>query len=396
MEPTSTCPLEQRDELKSSLTPVDEERAAVLLATRELLDRYRTAPHAATRRWESAIVDVILRHGSSSDARALLAAFLDDPRARRRLVPVFARHGDLPTAERLVAVCVDAGRLREGVPTEVLHAVGYLGYEPAERMLWDHVEGPYDEAMNACLGLLHLPCRDLRTDIAQALERHFGVNLFPEFLPVLATKTGDPSWLDKLVTWGEGGASTDCNGGLILGIALHGGRARTAFTQLLWNPRWEAHGPGTGSDYWAYAGARALGLSMAELYADLVARLESDADVDDKRHCLSTFTALLGYWASRPWLGLRSAPDPAETCDALLDLLFAWSTPHRDDSLIGLAGQVLDSDDRDLARLHELENELHVRAVHEVEVRSLMSRGWKNRDRNRQSANPWRSRRAAP
>ncbi len=347
----------------------------MLLATRELLDRYRTAPHAATWRWESAIVDVIVRHGSASDAQALLATFLEDPQARRRLVPILARHGDPSTAERLVAASVGSGRLREGMPAEVLHAVGFLGYEPAEKMLWEHVEGPYDEAMNACLGLLHLPCRGLRTDIDRALERHFGANLFPEFLPVLATKTGDPSWLGRLVAWGEGGASTDCNGGLILGIALHGDRARTAFTQLLWNPWWEAHGPGTGSDYWAYAGARVLGLSIAELYAELVARLESDADADDKRHCLSVFTALLGYWAGRPWLGLRSAPDPTETCDVLRDLLFAWSTPHRDDSLIGLAGQVLNSDDRDLARLHELENELQLRAVHEAEIRSLTSRG---------------------
>ncbi|MFC7760021.1 hypothetical protein ACFQY4_19870 [Catellatospora bangladeshensis] len=346
----------------------------MLPATRELLDRYRTASPAVTWRWESAVVEVILRHGSTSDARALLATFLDDPEARRRLVPVFARHGDPSTAGQLVAACLDGGRLRAGVPAEVLHAVGFLGYEPAERTLWEHVEGPYDEAMNACLGLLHLPCRGLRTDIAGALERHFGANLFPEFLPVLAAKTGDPSWLGRLVEWGEGGASTDCNGGLILGIALHGGRARPAFTQLLWNPLWEAHGPGTGSDYWAYAGARVLGLSMAELYAELGARLQSDADIDDKRHCLSVFTALLGYWAGRPWLGLRSAPDPAETSDALRDLLFAWSTPNRDDSLIGLAGQVLDSGDRDLARLHELENELHIRAVHEVEIRSLAHR----------------------
>ncbi len=345
----------------------------VLLATRELLDRYGSAPQAVTWRWESTVVDVILRHGSRSDAQALLPVFLEDPEAHQSLVPVFAQHGDLSMAERLLAACVRAGRLREGMPPEVLHAIGLLGYEPAERMLWGHVEGQWDEAMNACLGLLHLPCRGLRTEIAQALLRHFGANLFPEFLPVLATKTGDPSWLGKLVEWGEGEASTDCNGGLILGIALHGDRARAEFIRLLWNPRWQAYAGSTGSNRWAYAGARVLGLSMSGLYTDLAARLKSDISTNDKRHCLATFAALLDYWAGRPWLGLSSAPDPTETCDALCDLLFEWSTPDRDDSLIGLAGHVLDQDDHILTHLHELENELRVRAGHELEIRTLVS-----------------------
>lgn len=56
----------------------------------------------------------------------------------------------------------------------------------------------------------------------------------------------------------------------------------------------------------------------------------------------------------------QSAPEPTETYDVLCDLLFEWSTPHQDDSLIGLAGHVLDYDDHILARLHELRNELHV------------------------------------
>lgn len=347
---------------------------AVLLATRELLDGYGSAPQAVTSRWESTAVEVVLRHGSRADAQALLAAFLEDPVARRQLVPVFAEHGDVSMAERLLAACVEAGRLREGMPAEVLHAVGFLGYEPAERVLWEHVEGPYDESMSACLGLLHLSCRCLHTEIAEALERHFGATLFPEFLPLLATKTNDPSWLGRLVKWGEGGASTDCNGGLVLGIALHGSRARDEFTRLLWHPGWEAYGGGTGTSLWAYAGSRVLGLSMPELYTDLVARLNSDVDKARKWHCLRTFVALLDHWTSRPWLGVRSAPDPTETHHALYDLLFEWSTPDQDDSLMGLAGQILDPDDLLLAQLRESDSELRLRARHELEIRTLLSR----------------------
>ncbi|MFB7918370.1 hypothetical protein [Streptomyces sp. NPDC056061] len=347
---------------------------AVSWATRKLLDRYAGDPAAVTWRWESTVVDVVLRYGSRSDAEALLPVFLDDPEARARLVPVFARHGDIGMAERLLEASVEAGRLRDGVPTGVLRAVGHLGCESAERLLWEHVEGSYPESVDACLGLLHLSCRGLRTEIAKTLERYAGSHLFPEFLPVLATKTGDPSWLERLVEWGEGAASTDCNGGLILGIALHGDTARTEFTRLLWNPRWEAFGGGTGSDYWAYAGARVLGLGMAELYAELVARLRSGADADTKRHCVETFTALLGHWADRGWLGLRMAAEPDESSEALCHLLFAWSSPHEDDSLIGLAGRVLDRDDRLVDTLHHLETTLWNAAGHELELRACAAK----------------------
>lgn len=323
------------------------------------------------------VVDMVLRYGSRSDAEALLPVFLDDPGARERLVPIFARHGDISVAERLMEASVETGRLRDGVPTGVLHAVGYLGCESAERMLWDHVKGPHHdhhEAMDACLGLLHLSCKGLRTEIAEALERHVGSSLFPEFLPILATKTGDPAWLGRLVEWGEGGASTDCNGGLILGIAVHGDAARAEFTRLLWNPRWEAYGGGTGSDYWAYVGARVLGLGMQDLYAELVARLNSDLGSDDKQHCMETFTALLRHWVDRRWVGLRLAPDPDESGDALCNLLFEWSSPHEDDSLIGLAGRVLGHDDRLVAELYHLEETLRSEARHELELRVVTSR----------------------
>jgi len=338
-----------------------------------LLDRYTSDPATVNRRWESMVVDVVLRYGSRSDVEALLPVFLDDPKAREQLVPVFARHGDIGVAERLLEASVEAGRLRDGVPAGVLHAVGYLGCESAERMLWEHVEGPYDQSTNACLGLLHLPCRDLRAEIAEALERHVGSSLFPEFLPALATKTGDPSWLGKLVAWGEGGASTDCNCGLILGIALHGDAARADFTRLLWNPRWEAYGGGTGSDRWAYAGARVLGLGMPELYADLVSRLNADTGSDEKRHCIKTFTAILSRRGDREWVGLRTAPYPDESSEALCRLLFEQSSPHEGDSLIGLAGRVLGHDDRLVTTLHDLETALRTEARHELELRAATS-----------------------
>ncbi|MEU5096368.1 hypothetical protein [Streptomyces sp. NPDC020996] len=350
---------------------------AISWATRQLLDRHAADPATVDWRWEAMAVHVVLRYGSGADAEALLPVFLDAPAQRDHLVPVFARHGDLAMADRLLEASIEAGRLREDVPPEVLHAVGYLGCESAERILWEHVEGLYHASRSACLGLLHLSCRGLRTEIAEALEHHAGASLFPEFLPALATKTGDPSWPARLVEWGEDGASTDCNGGLFLGIALHGDAARADFVKALWSPRWEANGGGTGSDRWAYAGARVLGLGMPELYADLLARLDSDAfgvsGSAVKRHCLDTFAALLGHWTDRDWLGLRMAPDPQESSEALYRLLFAWSTPSVNDSLTGHAHRVLDPGDPLITRLHHLETLLLREARHELELHATTS-----------------------
>ncbi len=67
--------------------------------------------------------------------------------------------------------------------------MGRLGHTPAASLLWEHVDDSYYVSKDACLGLLHLPCEDLRGAIAETLEKHEGSALFPEFLPVLAPKT---------------------------------------------------------------------------------------------------------------------------------------------------------------------------------------------------------------
>ncbi|WP_093157648.1 hypothetical protein [Saccharopolyspora antimicrobica] len=148
-------------------------------------------------------MDVVVRHGSLADAEALLPVFLAAPEERAELVRVLARHGDTALAERLLAECVDAGRLRPGVPAEVLRALGILESENAEELLWTYAANPddHDTGLHAALGLLHLPCTGVREEIARALEKHEGRAFFPEFLPALATKTQDPSWLQRLVAW---------------------------------------------------------------------------------------------------------------------------------------------------------------------------------------------------
>ena len=317
---------------------------------------------------QDAFCRVIRRRGAVADAEAVLDAFLVDPDARAWLLPIVRALGDGGTARRLFDACVDGEALRDGMPSGVLHCLGHLGYAPAEPVLWRHaIAEPSDHyvVQDACLGLLDLPCRALGPAIAKALSGHEGDNLFPEFLPALAAKTGNPLWLPRLVRWGRDHASTDCNGGLLLGIALFGDRP--AFEAVLWDPRWEADAGATGARRWAYAGARALHIEMAELHAAVRARPEP--------HALRVLTALLACWVEPPALDLACAPPPRDTARDLQRLLFRWSTPHRDDGLRGLAHDTI-ADRHDVIHdeLAELERLLRRRASHELELAELLDR----------------------
>ncbi|MFE4698600.1 hypothetical protein ACFRIC_16175 [Streptomyces sp. NPDC056738] len=343
-------------------------------ATQAILDRCADgdAPEAA-RQWESLAAEAVLRHGGPTDAEALLPLFLSAPAAHEALIPVLARHGDRPLAVRLLEATVEGGRLREDVPSGVLHAVGRLGYTPATPLLWEHVDSSYDVSKDACLGLLHLPCEELRGPIAEALEKHEGSALFPEFLPVLAPKTEDPAWLERLVAWGEDAASVDCNGGLILGVSLYGDPARAAFTRLLWDTRWEACGTGTGSALWTYAGTRVLGLGLPELYADLQARLQASADRNGQWEALRSLITLARLRCADVWTGVRAAEVQPESCDALYSALFT-SAVDDGDTLTEVADQVFGGDDHLSDEVFHLEAALRTAAAHEWALRAAASR----------------------
>lgn len=251
--------------------------------------------------------------------------------------------------------------------------MGRLGYTPATSLLWEHVDGLHDVSKDACLGLLHLPCEELRGAIAEALEKHEGSALFPEFLPVLAPKSEDPAWLERLVAWGENRASVDCNGGLILGISLHGRPARAAFTRLLWDARWEACGTGTGSALWTYAGTRVQGLGLPQLYADLRVRLRACADPYVQRDALRSFITLLQLRCAHVWTGVGAAEVHPETFDALYSALFTPTADDRD-TLTELADRVFGSDDPLSDEVLHLEAALRTAAAHEWALRAAASR----------------------
>lgn len=66
------------------------------------------------------------------------------------------------------------------------------------------------------------------------------------------------------------------------------------------------------------------------------------------------------------------AADPVETREEMSGLVFAWSTPHTDDSLIALVKHALPADADDLLlELRFLERELELRSEAEAELREF-------------------------
>jgi len=331
------------------------------------------------RRWwmEDALLSVVERHGAPEDSRMLLGEFLRSPSRCERIIPALIAHGDHETAAVLADRFVVDGRLIEETPVGVLEVLGALGLNEATPTLFHYLcHGDHSEGRSAALGLLHLPCTEIRAEIAREIDGCEGRHLFPEFIPALACKTGDASWIDRLVAMGDA-ASTDCNGGLLLGIALFGEQARDRFTKVLWDQHWEANDTGTGSCRWAYVGTKLLGLTPEVLYADLCGRLSDHDDVRSTRYCVSVLVKMVERWAEGASTGLRWLPAAPMSATALLHLLFDWSDPNRDDGLAGRVKEALGKEYWDSGlhnHIHGLEQELNLRMQHEVELSWALAR----------------------
>jgi hypothetical protein len=285
----------------------------MLEITRELVGRHARGAGGEHDVWVRAAVRVIRRAGGATDAAALLPVLLGDPAAGSALLPVLACHGDLSTAEALLGV-------HERNP-EVLHAVGYLGLEAAAVILWDYaVHGEWHAQCAAVLGLVHLRCDGI--DVAAELRRHEGRGLFPELLPALAVKTGDLGWAQRLLDWGTTVASTDCNGGLLLGLALLGDAGREAFDLALWSPAWETWSGSTGTVRWALRGALAAGFGVADLRGRFDARVGAGTGPHERTTAVLVLTGVLDGWLDDQWSGLRAAVPPPETKERAYRLLF--------------------------------------------------------------------------
>jgi hypothetical protein len=183
--------------------------------------------------------------------------------------------------------------------------------------------------------LLCLPCAGLERDIEAAIRGCVGRNLFPEFLPVLAHKTGNPELLRVIYDHGATDASTDCNGGIVYGIALFGEAGRPHFDQLLFDQHWETWACGTGTVWWAYHGFRHLGGRLSDL-ARGVRAAHAAMPFEQWEVRARTWLELADCYLRDPLSPVRSVVYTPETAAEVYSAAFDWSSPNGDDSLTGL------------------------------------------------------------
>lgn len=270
---------------------------------------------------QSLAARAVIDAGGPDDLAALLDRMLaapTDPIGRALMA-----RGDRDTGDRLLRAFVRDDRLIDRAPEVVLHALGYLGVVEAEPALWHAARtGDHAAHRSACFGLVHLPCAGREPAIADAIRDCHGRALFHEFTPMLAVKVGDPGLLAPFVAPGAP-TSTDCLGGVLLGLALLGARAR--FEAVLFDPHWEATDTGTGNLGCTWPAVRVLGLSLIDLI-----RAHRRALTD---HALAVLAALARVRATHGgFVGLRAAlPAPDDDLDLHRELF------DRPDSLLDLA-----------------------------------------------------------
>ncbi|WP_313994513.1 hypothetical protein [Xanthocytophaga flava] len=253
----------------------------MLAITQELIQQLQTPARHDYHHIEF-YCDVIGTYGDASDADALVTFFLKKPFADNResvLVPI-ATLGNASIAKRIADVCLDGLQLKAEVATEVLQCLGAMQYEPAKNVLMHYITNSdyHWEVQQACLGLMCF--EDLtpyKETIEQEISKCMGKNLFSEFVPMLACRTDNSSLKDALYQLGNTTASTDCNAGIILGIALY--EDKPLFKRILWDNHWEAAGSGTGTIQWTLTAMRLLSVSFSELFADLLVLMENTSDV---------------------------------------------------------------------------------------------------------------------
>jgi hypothetical protein len=275
--------------------------------------------------WETRnlYLEVIAREGSPADVPLLMGLFRSYPDGRDAVVKTISALGDETTARELSDLCIVDGKLKPEMPSEALQALGYLGYQSARDVLWRYaISNDYYPSRAACIGLLHLDLSGMEKDIEQAIQAYCDQRLFPEFLPLLAHRTGNARLLSKLYRWGEYSASTDCNGGLILGIALFGQAGLPYFKRLLWSEAWEAYASATGSGYWLEEGRRYLGLRLIDLYREFQKRQGRDPAKSQRYHDLMVLKNFLWHTCRRTKGEIRRIPPDTESYLQLYETLF--------------------------------------------------------------------------
>jgi hypothetical protein len=222
------------------------------------------------------LANTILKCGTKKDALFLLENYLENPFDfdHRYLLKIFRKFGDVLFAEKIFMAVIKDNKLDEDADPEIMELIGDLKYEPVKKILayylFEQMESDYYFQAHAARGLLNFDCKEYQQQIKDAIKRCYNKNLFPEFIPALICKLSDRnSYLEPLYELGNEFASTDCNGGILLGFSLCKEEGEHYFRKALFNPNWEILSGGTGSIYFAYQGLKNLNIPFTDLYLEI-------------------------------------------------------------------------------------------------------------------------------
>lgn len=320
----------------------------------------------------STYTKVIGKYGGYEDATGLFRLFMEDSSDYNRilLLQPIMKLGNLQLAQEIYDYCFHQKVLRDGMPSEILHVLGYLGYTKSTEILVSLITSDdWNIAKNASLGLLHLPCHQYENQIKSALDCSFGKSLFNEFVPALCYKISNSSMVSKLFEWGDRSASTDCNAGIILGIALFGVDSKHVIKNILWNQNWEAHGRSTGTWIWSYVAMQHVQLTFRELIQDI--KRDQNVSKQDLYYRLDVLSEMLVCKLAFNDKPLRFTLTNKESFVDIYSELFDWSSEDEDDSIIGIISNTLEEVEL-LNKYYHLRERFEMRMEHIIEVDHLV------------------------
>lgn len=333
--------------------------------------------------WERTTkLNLIARHGDLSDAQELFGLYLANPKREELLEPI-RKLGNAEIGTELFRRCFDRNDAQMGELIELYHTVGYLGCQEALPRLWEKAsKGDYFDCQGASLGLAHLDCTSIKNEIAEEIRKLKGQSSFNEFLPLLAFKTEDESFIEELFLWGDGDtygstASQDCNGGLIVGVALFGDKGKVKFEEILWSPKWQTVDSGTGSCFWAYQGMLLLRYRFADLLDQIKRQADNGADDRQIEYEVSVLLKLIDIQISSSEIArFKFAPTPLDGWQQMKDFLDSdFSDESKNlkwgNSLYDFVGKRFNWTHEFMFEIHHLNDLLELRVEQEMERNML-------------------------
>lgn len=312
----------------------------MLNATKELITLNRPIDNYCYRNY---LIDLINQYGGIDDAKTLFIKFRET-REPELLDPI-AFHGDSELSENLFKLCIKNNRLIKGFPEEVFNTISYLENPNLESVLIYYLKKSFEDKklpeetsyrfhISVCESLLNYSCDGYEDIISDQIEKCLSKYLFPEYIPCLAIKTKNNKFFRKLHKKVLN-VDSDCNNGLILGLALFGKSKKQIFKSIIWNSYLEI---GFGYGAWgAYLGMNYLGITINELFEEIFNDYIKNKDKDSICSKIYILCEILECKIYEPYkFKIKMINKINESYISIYNSLFKYKNPNKDKTIIGI------------------------------------------------------------